>query len=779
MPRNWQWGLLIVAVAVLAGCAGSTAPADFTPDVQELDYALTADAGSTINPALVNGTRVPLAEALAAGGGQLPPGFNGIQGMNFTPGAEPGAGFSGSLNVAVEQEHQAAQLSDGTRLYLYYASAAGVRFVDSARLQGGWATFRINMLGYFIIAQNPGIPDLSNVFAAFAFADLTEAAVGEELNCWAVAINGAAPYTFSWNMGDGTQLSGDQVAHAYTDNGAYSIIVTASDATGLTTTAFSTPVTVTGGPANDLSVDVAIDPNLENPLLFSYGVTVTGGTAPYAYSWDFDGDGGEDATSANPDFTFATNGIFAGVLTITDADGNTSTGNFISDARSLVLAASPLSGIAPLSADFTIEAAGFNAGDTITLDFGDAQDNLVAVNPGQTTYMVMHSYAAGSYTAQATGVSSVSGTDYTIASNQLALASITPPTRPVAQLTQPILPSAEQTFDILGFAFGDSQGAKTVLLDTTPLTVNSWSDTVINASYPTGFNGDAGALTVVDPVEGASNPLRITLNRDNQPAGVQNVLPLQLEPDGYVLIIGHGFGELALSVNVGSTALEILEWGDNAIVAQLDPAQATGGQTMAIAVNIGGPTLNVPVEVAAASTIPYPELTSANPVLQEIGTGGSMELSGMSFSDGYGGLVFGRGLVTPVASWSDTLITITDPLNTIEGGVVVLNRERPSNPLDITYMRRPVISSINPDFGEVGDLIMIQGAFFGTQQPGDQVTLGGTPLATDYWSDVQINFTLPAGAADGNIVVEKALSSNAMPFDVVPPTPDPPGGEQL
>jgi PKD repeat protein/glucose/arabinose dehydrogenase/type 1 glutamine amidotransferase len=46
---------------------------------------------------------------------------------------------------------------------------------------------------------------------------------------------------------------------------------------------------------------------------------------PITYAWDFTGDGTTDSTSANPSYTYTTNGNFSANLTVTDADGRTGT----------------------------------------------------------------------------------------------------------------------------------------------------------------------------------------------------------------------------------------------------------------------------------------------------------------------------------------------------------------------------------------------------------------------------------------------------------------------
>lgn len=52
----------------------------------------------------------------------------------------------------------------------------------------------------------------------------------------------------------------------------------------------------------------------------AFASTVTNGTAPYTYSWEFDGDNIEDSSDENPSFTYATAGTYTVSLQVTDAN---------------------------------------------------------------------------------------------------------------------------------------------------------------------------------------------------------------------------------------------------------------------------------------------------------------------------------------------------------------------------------------------------------------------------------------------------------------------------
>jgi len=130
---------------------------------------------------------------------------------------------------------------------------------------------------------------------------------------------GTPPYTFAWNLGDGTTSSQSSVNHTYTSAGSYSARLTVTDSHGVTSQA---SVQLTVYPALSIST-TAMPAAGEAPLLVGFTASASGGLAPYSYTWGF----GDTATAAGSSATHSYGaGEFHPTLTVHDSAGGTWTG---------------------------------------------------------------------------------------------------------------------------------------------------------------------------------------------------------------------------------------------------------------------------------------------------------------------------------------------------------------------------------------------------------------------------------------------------------------------
>jgi len=153
---------------------------------------------------------------------------------------------------------------------------------------------------------------------------------------------GSGTYDVAWAFGDGDTLAESAVAvfphsvdHAFPGSGQYLWTVTATDTT-------SAEVGGSAGGALLLGPSVTLTTDVFPPVLtleggqatLNFTATPTGGTPPYTYAWDLDGDGaidpGSDPSSPTASFTYGAAGKFQATVTVTDDCG-------LSDSATLVV----------------------------------------------------------------------------------------------------------------------------------------------------------------------------------------------------------------------------------------------------------------------------------------------------------------------------------------------------------------------------------------------------------------------------------------------------------
>jgi PKD repeat protein len=192
--------------------------------------------------------------------------------------------------------------------------------------------------------------------------------VGVPTRFSANASGGSPPYTYSWRFGDGSNSSLVQPTHIYSTSGLDTASVWVNDSVGLSVAKTSLvrvnpPLTigaVTGSP------NPAI---LGQPVDFSSAIS--GGTAPFTYSWAF-GDGGVGGNLSNITHIYTTNGPFVAGLTIVDAAGQVTAAFLNVTIRLTVSIGTNTSvGVAPLTVHFASTVAGGQPAYVYSWTFGD------------------------------------------------------------------------------------------------------------------------------------------------------------------------------------------------------------------------------------------------------------------------------------------------------------------------------------------------------------------------------------------------------------------------
>jgi PKD repeat protein len=170
-----------------------------------------------------------------------------------------------------------------------------------------------------VLTVNNPTPTLTATFTASNGAPL----IGQAVTFNSTILGGIAPYTVSWNFGDGTVDVGASIIHSYTAIGTFTVTMQVSDSGNpIATSTFTRLINVIpcAGAGSCLALTAAFSwsPAIpETQLQVTFSAAANGGTAPYSFSWTF-GDGTSGV--GNPiTHTYGTAGTYTIVLTVTDS----------------------------------------------------------------------------------------------------------------------------------------------------------------------------------------------------------------------------------------------------------------------------------------------------------------------------------------------------------------------------------------------------------------------------------------------------------------------------
>ncbi|RLB58690.1 MAG: hypothetical protein DRI34_04105 [Deltaproteobacteria bacterium] len=211
-------------------------------------------------------------------------------------------------------------------------------------------------------------------------------------------VGGDAPYTFSWDFGDGEGADIQNPLHLFAQPGSYNVILVVADGDGDESSATATIEVV---PDSQPQVSIQASPlSGLAPLTVQFSSAVSGGNQPLSYSWDF-GDG-SSSSEPQPSHLYAQDGDYTAVLTVSDADGDSATAQvditaIAPETPVVTVAAAPETGPAPLAVSFSCTVTGGSAPYTYLWDFGDGTQSTLQ-NPGHTYTQI------GDYQASCTAI---------------------------------------------------------------------------------------------------------------------------------------------------------------------------------------------------------------------------------------------------------------------------------------------------------------------------------------------------------------------------------------
>ncbi|MDD3043453.1 MAG: PKD domain-containing protein, partial [Methanosarcinaceae archaeon] len=137
---------------------------------------------------------------------------------------------------------------------------------------------------------------------------------------------------WTWNFGDGTQITEQNPTHTYRDARNYTVSLTVKNGTNSDTKTSVKYIRVTL-PESPVASFTANPTSGFAPLVVQFTDTSTGN--PTSRAWDFDGDGITDSNEANPGYNYTSAGTYTASLTVGNSvDSSTATETITVEAGS-------------------------------------------------------------------------------------------------------------------------------------------------------------------------------------------------------------------------------------------------------------------------------------------------------------------------------------------------------------------------------------------------------------------------------------------------------------
>jgi RHS repeat-associated protein len=441
------------------------------------------------------------------------------------------------------------------------------------------------------------------------------------------------------------------------------------------------------------------------------------------------------------------NGAVTGPVKVSGFSATSNTDVVFSMANPIVTSLSPSSG--PVTTQVQINGSGFGAtrpsGSTVTFTQNNSA-SVVTWSDNQIVVTVPSTAISGGVTVTEGGVASNSNQVFTVPAPYIT--SITPSSGGVGtQIT------------VTGSGFQDPQPASSSITfdNNAALTVNSWHDTQIVATVPSGSG---------------TNPLHVKVNGVDSNTDFFFTLPKPvmtgISPSGgpvgtLVQISGSGFGA---TQGTGSTVglninASVATWSDSLITATIP----TGASSGPMKVTVGG--------VVSSSN---PTFTVSNLFVNVVSPNAGavntqVTVSGTGFGSTQGTISFNNVAATSISSWNNTQIIANVPTGATTGAVKVVAGGVASNTTVGFTVGAVAVNSVSPASGSPGTPVQINGSGFGATQGTSTVQFNGQLGTITSWSDTVINANVSMYASTGPVLVTVAgtASNSTVSFVVTPP----------
>ncbi len=267
---------------------------------------------------------------------------------------------------------------------------------------------------------------------------------------------------------------------------------------------------------------------------------------------------------------------------------------------------------------------------------------------------------------------------------------------------------------IVGTNFGSSSGS--VSFNGTTAFVSSWTDTVIEATVPSGATS---GNVVVNATGGTSNGVSFTVVAASSAPTITDLSPTSGVVGQAVTITGTNFGSATGTVTFNGTKAQVASWTDTSIATTV-PTGATTGLVVVIAGNTGSNGVDFTVQG------PSPNITALYPTTGVVGA--LVTIEGSNFGSAQGSVIF-NGTTAPIIKWSGSKISTKVPTGATSGNVVVTVGSAVSNGVDFTVGAPSAGAITAAYFGFQCGSGVVTGANNCTNTPGTKNPTWPTSLA--------------------------------------------------
>jgi RHS repeat-associated protein len=353
---------------------------------------------------------------------------------------------------------------------------------------------------------------------------------------------------------------------------------------------------------------------------------------------------------------------------------------------------------------------------------------------------------------------------------------------PAITVLSPTTASVGSQVVVIGNHFGATQNGSLLLLNGAPVTIDTWDSTGIVFTVPSGAT--SGPLVVsVAPGMNGSNPVHLEVTPQPLPTSWLNQDVGAVGQTGSASFSGGTFTVNGAGGGIGGTAdgMQFVYQtlvGDGSIIARLTSLQNTPN-----AGTNAGVMIRETLEPGAAdASVFYAGATGYTYMQDRPSTGATVSQVQGQYVNAFpewmemvrAGNTFTGFVSIDGINWtqvgSPTTISMAQ---TVYIGLVVsgFGTLEPvtfdSVSINSTANPAPIITALSATTASIGSQVAITGNNFGADQNGSILSLNGTPVTINVWSNTSIVFTVPAGATSGPLFAAVAPSMNySNPFEL-------------